>query len=108
MRGRCLTLLLALVAWFMVPGAPGIASAHGGPTIQYVAGPASAATVERPTDRSDRRVRPELGDDGLPSSTFELPIAAVAVALASPIVVDDPFVARTRSSAQPRGPPVAQ
>jgi hypothetical protein len=107
MRGRCLTLLLAFVAWFMVPAAPRVATAPAGPAIHHVATPGSPATVERASDRSDRRVRPEFGGDVLPGSQFALPILAAAPAASSSPALDTPFVPRTRSSAQPRGPPVA-
>jgi hypothetical protein len=108
MRDRCLTLLLALVAWFVVPAAPRVVAADGGPAIQYAARTAtSPATIERATDGSDRRARPEQGNAALPGATMDVPFAAVALAPALLALGDEPFVPRTRSSAQPRGPPVA-
>jgi len=108
MRDRCLTLLLALVAWFVVPAAPRIAMADGGPAIQSTAGvAASPAKAERATDGSDRRARPEHGDDALSGASPELPIAADLLASAARFPRDGAFVPRSRSSAQPRGPPTA-
>jgi hypothetical protein len=108
LRHRCLTLLLALVAWCVVPATPRIAATDGGPTTQYAARiAATPVTLERATDRRDAGTRPEEGDDALPRPSFDPPHAAVDLAPGPREGDDGPFVARTRSSAQPRGPPLA-
>src|SRR5687767_14364912 len=108
MRGRCLTLLLAVVAWFVVPAAPRVAEAEGGPAARYAArATTSPAIVERATDRSDRRARPQSDDAAVPGTAHELPIAAALFARVRLAHREAPLLPRTRSSAQPRGPPVA-
>jgi hypothetical protein len=108
MRQRCLTLLLALVAWIVVPGAPRIVHATTGtPSCLAATAGTSPGALERTSDHSDRRARPEQRHDATTATRFAA-LAAVGVDIdAVQLDRDDDLVATQRSSALPRGPPVA-
>jgi hypothetical protein len=108
MRQRCFTLLLALLAWMVVPAAPRLAAASPTPASMHAAaGPSAPGAIERASDRSDRRVRPESRHDALPGA------AAVAIPSGSIVAFvllfdrEATFVARPLVAALPRGPPLA-
>jgi hypothetical protein len=107
MRQRCLTLLLALVAWIVVPGVPRIAhAASGAPSCLAATTGTSPGVIERATDASDRRARPEQRHDGVDAARVCAPALVGVDADAVLLLRDDVLVAVQRSSALPRGPPL--
>jgi hypothetical protein len=108
LRQRCFTLLLALLAWIVVPTAPRLAAAGPTPASMHAAaGPGAPGAIERASNRSDRRARPESRHDAM---TGAAAVAIPSASIASFVLLldrDATFVARPLVAALPRGPPLA-
>jgi len=104
-RVRCLSLLLALLAWIVAPAGLRTAGAAATVATAAIAATPTPGAIERGTAESDLRVRPDDLDDGVPPTRSIVRLAASALAVERPLP-DAPFVAPPRRSAQPRGPPI--
>jgi hypothetical protein len=107
MRDRWPTLLLALLAWFMVPAAPRAAAAvPAAATISAATAAAATAVIRSAPDPSERRVRFAAPPVIAGGAALELPTAASAALPNAAFAPADAVVARTHISARPRGPPL--
>ncbi len=108
MRQRCFTLLFALLAWIVVPAAPRLAAAGPSPAnVHAAAGPSVPGAIDRASDRTDRRVRPESRHDALPGAAAGTIPAGSIASFVLLLDRDATFVARPLVAALPRGPPLA-